>query len=447
MRRDRKLTFTGTSWLRQVGIEDVLCILLLAFFAMQGAIPGIAPNQANEMTNTAATGLMKTAGIGSQVFVNGAICILALLYSRRLWRFAFALQWTSLLAVFAVCSTFWSQDAMTTARRSIPFALMTLFGLYLASRFQVRRQLLILTATMVVLALASVMLALLVPSIGLEASSGHFGNWQGAFTQKNACGRAMVFATAALLSLRSRNSLARSACFALFLFVLVMSGSRGAWLIEAILLASYGLLRACERIRPSGRTLLLAGSMLATAGAALIGWAYLPRVATLLGRDATLTGRTAIWRQVWLAILKHPFLGYGFAAFWQGMRGESYNVILALRFVIFHAHNGFLEIWLELGAVGLLLFFLSYMRAWKRLWPILCSEKLNDAYWMIFVLLLDAVYDLDENTLITFNGLFWILYVAAIANIEIMAFNRGLKRNRRSHEIGKADRVPEHAMA
>lgn len=447
MRHDRQSAAAGASLLRQVGIEDVLCICLIAFFAVQGAVPGIAPNQATEMTNTAASGLMKVVGIGSQVIVNGAICILALLNTRRLWRFAFALQWAALLAIFVVCSTFWSQDATTTARRSIPFALATLFGLYFASRFHIQRQLRILTATMVILALASAMLALFVPSIGLEASSGHFGNWQGVFTQKNACGRAMVFATAAFLSLRGRVSLARLGCFALFLLVLVMSGSRGAWMIEAILLASYGLLRACERVKPSGRMLLLAGSVSAASGAALIGWAYFPWIAGILGRDATLTGRTAIWQQVWIAILKHPVLGYGFAAFWQGMRGESYNVILALRFVIFHAHNGFLEIWLELGAAGLFLFSLSYLRAWKKLWPILRSENLANAYWMIFVLILVAVYDLDENTLLTFNGLFWILYVSAVANIEIMAFERSLRRHRPCCETSKADCVSEHAMA
>ncbi len=231
----------GASWLRRVGIEEVLCVCLLTFFAMQRAIPGIAPNQANEMTNTPATGWMKAAGVGSQILVNGAIFLLALLHLRRLWRFAFALQWTGVFAIFAICSTLWSQDAMTTARRSFPFALATLFALYLASRFQIRQQLLIFTGAMIVMASASVILALSVPSIGLEASTGHFGNWQGVFTQKNACGRAMVFATAALLSI-GRVNITRFACLLLFLFVLVMSGSRGAWMIEGVLLVCYVLL-------------------------------------------------------------------------------------------------------------------------------------------------------------------------------------------------------------
>jgi len=444
MQHDKKFPVLGMPWLPRVVVEEVLCVCLLAFFAMQGSIPGVAPNQANEMTNTAATGLMKAVGIGSQILVNGAICILACLHLRRLWRFAFAMQWTAVLAMFTICSTLWSQDAIMTARRSAAFALATFFGLYLASRFRIRRQLLLLTSTMVALALVTAVLAIFAPSIGLEASTGHFGNWQGVFTQKNACGRAMVFATAALLSLRGALAV-RLGCLSLFLFVLVMSGSRGAWVIEGLVLVCYAALFVLKRFRPSSRSLLLVGSILATVTATVAAWIYFPLLAEIIGRDSTLTGRTTIWQQVWVAVLKHPILGYGFAAFWQGMKGESYNVILALRFVVFHAHNGFLEIWLELGAVGLLLFFLSYLRAWSKLWRILCSDEIGNAFWMVFVLILVAVYDLDENTLLPFNGLFWILYVGAIANIEIMAFEQ--KSQRRNHRMSEVERVPAHAVA
>jgi len=41
--------------------------------------------------------------------------------------------------------------------------------------------------------------------------------------------------------------------------------------------------------------------------------------------------------------------------------------------------------------------------------------------WMVFVLVLIALYDLDENTLLIYNGLFWVVYVATLANIELLA--------------------------
>jgi O-antigen ligase len=268
-------------------------------------------------------------------------------------------------------------------------------------------------------ALASAALALFAPSIGLEASTGHFGNWQGVFTQKNACGRAMVFSLAACLA-QGRINAIRFVCMILFLSVLLMSGSRGAWIIGAALLLCHVAFRGLMRFAPSSRPLLISGALALGGSGIVVAWTLLPSMVLLLGRDVTLSGRTAIWRQVWSAILKHPVAGYGFAAFWQGMRGESYNVILALRFVIFHAHNGFLEIWLELGATGLLFFLLSYVRAWQKLWPVLRSPHMARSSWMFYVLILIAVYDVEENSLLTFNGLFWVLYVATLVNIEIL---------------------------
>ncbi|HMD19357.1 MAG TPA: hypothetical protein VKH40_03510, partial [Alloacidobacterium sp.] len=73
------------------------------------------------------------------------------------------------------------------------------------------------------------------------------------------------------------------------------------------------------------------------------------------------------------------------------------------------------------------------------------SDEIGNAFWMVFVLILVAVYDLDENTLLPFNGLFWILYVGAIANIEIMAFEQ--KSQRRNHRMSEVERVPAHAVA
>ena len=394
-----------------------LCPGLLRY---AGSHSGIAPNEANEMTHMAATNLMKVAGIGSQLLINATIAMLVLGYIERLRHFAFALQWTAAIAALSICSTVWSQDATTTARRSIPFGSAAAFGLYFASRFQIRKQLSILTSTMVLLALASAALAFFAPSIGLEASQGHHGDWQGVFTQKNACGRAMVFAGISLLS-AGRINPARYAALLLFTVVLVMSSSRGAWLIGAILLFCFALLCLLDRFDPGSRVLLLYGLAFAMIAGLAAAWFCLPMVTGLLHRDVTLTGRTAIWHQVWIAIRKRPLLGYGFSAFWQGMRGESSNVTIALRFVVFHAHNGLLEMWLELGATGLLLFVLSYLRAWRKLWVILRSGGIRRTFWMILFLLFIALYNFDENTLLTFNGIFWVLYVAAVANIEIFS--------------------------
>ncbi|MGC2160386.1 MAG: O-antigen ligase family protein [Silvibacterium sp.] len=405
--------------------EELCCAAILAFFAVQGAVPFIAPNQALEATGLPATGLMFYGGVGSQLAVYGAIAYLLLRQAGRVTRLLRAMQWTLPLAALAVASTLWSQFPLYTMRRSLPFALAGVFGLYLAMRFSVRRQLGILRVTMVALAVGTVVMALAFPRLGLDASAGHHVDWQGVFTQKNACGRMMVLATAVLLA-DWKTTWRRVASAALFALVMFMSGSRSAWLVEGALLALWAALLALERLDRKSRMIAAAGAFGMLPVAAGAGYFLFPKLLEWMGRDATLSGRTLIWKQVWIFILRRPWLGWGYDGFWHGIHGEAFRVVATVHFMVFHAHNGFLELWLELGAAGLMLFVLSYLRAWRRVWTALLAGEVRRVLWMVFVLALIVFYDLDENSLLIYNGLFWTLYVAAVANIEFLVIEDAL---------------------
>lgn len=71
-----------------------------------------------------------------------------------------------------------------------------------------------------------------------------------------------------------------------------------------------------------------------------------------IGRNATLTGRTTIWRAV-LAQKINPFLGAGFESFWMGDRMQS--VWSMSQYGIQEAHDGYLEVYLNLGWAGIAL--------------------------------------------------------------------------------------------
>jgi O-antigen ligase len=71
-----------------------------------------------------------------------------------------------------------------------------------------------------------------------------------------------------------------------------------------------------------------------------------------LGRNSTLTGRTLIWKAV-LSLHTNPLVGTGFESFWLGSRLDAvWNMSLK---GLQEAHNGFIEVYLNLGWVGLLL--------------------------------------------------------------------------------------------
>jgi O-antigen ligase len=82
-----------------------------------------------------------------------------------------------------------------------------------------------------------------------------------------------------------------------------------------------------------------------------IGFGLFGSFLHLLGRNETLTGRTYIWHILWNWHV-NPVVGTGFEGFWLGDRREAVqNLYPGLN----QAHNGYLETYLNLGGIGVLL--------------------------------------------------------------------------------------------
>lgn len=82
------------------------------------------------------------------------------------------------------------------------------------------------------------------------------------------------------------------------------------------------------------------------------------------GKDITLTGRTFLWQEGIRTGMQNPILGYGLGAFWVPGTPEAEKIWY--KFHIFgksgfHFHNLFINIFVELGIVGLTLWALMYL--------------------------------------------------------------------------------------
>jgi O-antigen ligase len=180
--------------------------------------------------------------------------------------------------------------------------------------------------------------------------------WRGGFPHKNAMAPFMVFAILVLTSL-DRPSLRRRAACLLALVLIVMSQSTSALAAGVVVLVACVFLRRFAASETPGRASLLVGGMSGVLVAALLSSTLLPLLLGVRGKDSTLTGRTDIWREVWRAIQRRPWTGYGIGGVWSDPSVDpARSIVRSLGFVVFHAHDGFLEILLLLGVVGLALF-------------------------------------------------------------------------------------------
>ncbi len=84
-----------------------------------------------------------------------------------------------------------------------------------------------------------------------------------------------------------------------------------------------------------------------------------------LGKDPTLTGRRDIW-VILLNLHTNPLIGTGFETFWLGSRLEFMRTAL-VNFPINEAHNGYIEVYLNLGWAGLCFIALLIGTGYKRI--------------------------------------------------------------------------------
>jgi exopolysaccharide production protein ExoQ len=126
-----------------------------------------------------------------------------------------------------------------------------------------------------------------------------------------------------------------------------------------------------------------------------------------MGRDPTLTGRTDVWKLV-LKFADNPLLGSGFESFWMGARLKE---ICRLNGGINQAHNGYIETYLNLGWVGLMLLAVLIVIGYRNVITGLRSEpdvgKLKLAYVLVGV-----IYNFTEGSFKMMSPV-WIAFLLA----------------------------------
>jgi len=137
------------------------------------------------------------------------------------------------------------------------------------------------------------------------------------------------------------------------------------------------------------------------------------------GRDATLTGRTEIWKTV-LNEPNNPLLGTGYASFWLGERLQRIWALYP-RTPLLQAHNGYIEVYLNLGVVGVALLgavlWTGLRNAGRRLRAAHdTTGNADDSLFRTFAIayiLAYLVYNMTEATFQGLNFLFIIFLLLA----------------------------------
>jgi exopolysaccharide production protein ExoQ len=171
------------------------------------------------------------------------------------------------------------------------------------------------------------------------------------------------------------------------------------------------------RVKRHFGAFLIAALMVAAIANAL--FSFQGEVLQAAGRDATLTGRTEIWKAV-LSVPINPVLGTGYASFWLGERLQHFWALYP-RTPLLQAHDGYIELYLNLGLVGVALLvgvlWTALRNARRRLLEAdYTTGSLDEGIYQTFGLayiVAYLVYNITEATFMGLNFLFIIFLLHA----------------------------------
>lgn len=327
-----------------------------------------------------------------------------------------------LLIAYCALSALWSPFPIVTLKRVVVFAGLALIGLAISppsASFEYFLR--VMRWTLTIVCLLSALMALAMPSIGVDYMLG--GAWRGITWQKNTLGSTASYA--ALLWFREwlihggrRSSVLLPLLFCLV--VLIMAKSSTALLMTALGLGTYILFhRQWLRGRHLGFIIALLALTVIGLGlhffyvsmGRMLEWRDLAApIAALFNKGTDLTGRTDIWRYTLLAVQQHPILGIGHGAFWLGEGSPSQYIIDSLGWLPTHSHNGYLDALNELGIVGCVVLFCTL--AWHGINLIRLSYYAREVaalHSMLFVILLAS--NLSETSLLNSTVFQNILFI------------------------------------
>ncbi len=342
------------------------------------------------------------------------------------------------ICFLALLSSAWSAVPWFTLQSSIQLVFSTLFGLYVGVRFGVGRLVTMLGWITAAILVLSVVFALALPAYGIDHVRGNA--WRGVFGTKNELGRMMVVGGVVWAVRMFASEISRirgTAIVVAFALVGYASGARTALGVAGLMVGVFVLVsllsQRAEIWVPVKRLVITAMAL-----SAVLLVTNLKLLLQVVGADYSLTGRVNIWGAVWSAIRVQPWLGYGFNAFWRGIYGPSLEVWRVSHNTPPHSHNGFLDLLLALGTVGLAVFLVAFAVTWRRALALLYhGEGSSRTFPLIFLSLL-VLYNLTESGLTGTRSLQWIVFVAVAAAVARDMPARGLFPGAAGHKRGVA---------
>ena len=323
------------------------------------------------------------------------------------------------LVFLVLVSVVWSTDPSSAAKAGLTLLGGAFFGIYLAMRFSLREQMQVMAWTLGIIAILSLIVIVASPALGTQTAAGKTV-WVGLYEHKNGLGRFMTI-NAVLTWIMMKDSRRKWLSWGIIILSVIMvlmtrsATSLVALIATLCLLPVYRVWRWRNARALPGYILLglLTGSI-AIVFLTNLQYAGLDWFFDALGRNLsrnTLQIRLALWDVVLEKAQERPWLGFGYG------NTSIYDSLDEIALVGSawspeQAHNGFLEIFLQLGLIGLAGMVCHVILGFRRGITLARLTKTNESLWVLAYLTVLLLFNLTYSVYLGQLTMPWSIYVA-----------------------------------
>lgn len=363
----------------------------------------------------------------------GLLFLLALPVIKEMYNTFLDNLFLNLLILWAVVSIFWTTNLLETLLALVSLLGMYLFAFYLVEKFKIEEIWELLIYFFLISILINAYVLYFFPELSIHHEPGHNGKWRGVFWHKNLFAHLysfsiIVFSLALYFKTYVSKWLLSLALVASFWFV-YKSGSTTAWLVSMIYLILFMTKWLQTRFHIKWRWIILffvISTIIVALNANLL-------LMQLFGKDTSFHGRIDLWLQVWELIQQNLLSGNGYYGFWynaehsfDGLKG---NIFYGLR----AAHNGFLDVLVFLGVIGMFFFALMLGKALFLSAKLYFSDEmtLHSVFPFVFLVSFSVVNLMESYFLVKMRILTVVfLYVVIYLNLGRAGARGKLKATR-----------------
>ncbi len=345
----------------------------------------------------------------------------------------------TILVIFITMSIFWSINTARTVDELQAFLLNVVIAVYLAMRFNLKDLLQIFIWFSIVMGMLSLATVLAIPEEGIHHAGPHVGLWKGIFIQKNSLARFAALGAVSTIMLGRENLGRWRFFFGGILALLVYGSGSGSGILSMMMMFAVVPMLQVFRLRHQW----MVGVLLTLLPVVMVSYFILmgnsEMVLNSVGKDSTLTGRIDLWNASFQLIDERTAFGWGL----KGSFAPNSPIQDLVTWSAPFAHNHWIDLTLEIGMIGLLIFSFGLILYFLR--AIVHSQRegtVASLFPLVFGMHLQAVL-MSTQALITMGDMLMIYYFALVYGLAIYGTRLSNQPYRVGYQMEK--RLPKFA--